>query len=58
MEFAPLGGLGEEGEGLKLVIGAVSTLKEGRDEADAVTEGKGVAIAEGKGTGAATAVAV
>jgi hypothetical protein len=38
--------LDEEGEGLKLVIGAVSTLKEGRDEADAT------------GTGAATAIAV
>jgi len=44
--------LGEEGEGLKLVIGAVSTLKDGRDEADAVTEGKCAAT----GTGAAVAV--
>lgn len=53
LEFAPLGVVDEEAEGLIVVIGAVSTLKEGRDDALAVTEGEGVAITEGEGTGVA-----
>jgi hypothetical protein len=48
LEFAALEG-GEEREGARVVIGVVSTLKEGRDDAVAVTEGKGEAIAEGEG---------
>jgi hypothetical protein len=54
LEFAPLGVVDEEAEGLKLVIGAVSTLKEGRDDAVATGTGtaEGIAIAIAEGVGA------